>query len=621
MSDKACSLDASVLRISDGAPVKVTFLNAGNSGHFVGFYSMTDGVFQDVKALFAHVGADVLIPGVSSVFLGSRLNDKTPVFFVMENGHILNRDEAWFREAATGHGGSWKFLKPASQKDAIPALHQGKIIWRKQNGEAIEDAQDADLNTKCPVLVWQSNDAQVYVAKGRIFHSQGYGSHAQLNPDQQHRFCVVPQEDGSSVELDFIDVPSQTKELSFNLQIGERNFKALICNRIVSALTLPKIETAISSVVIEIPDEFEDTLYIEGYEDQKKLTDAGVSFVTEGSGTNRLVITGEADSGVYEGLLSRVKIKTAASAAAKCDVRVIFKTEKEEYAVTGQADIFSEKAQGEDVPAGLTLPKTFPSEKELPPRGIADILPLPKGSTDDLPSFLTQPVAVPSAVKKPNGKTVLITGGACKRGSAVAHAFAACGYNVIIHCNTAVAQATHLVEDLQQKYGVKASYFRADFNSYEETADLIPSVTKTYGVIDVLVCHAFAFVKDESEQGWNENMAVNLRAPFLLTRLFALSLPKGKEGTVVSVFAQAPQELSSYALSCSSLSGLTALAAEAYKNKIRINGLAVAGTPTDDSQFRKIAETTCFLAENPLVSGQVLKIDMGGSSEKKTSLF
>lgn len=625
MTHRVCSFDASVLRINDGEPVKVTFLNAEGNGRFVGFYSVADGVFQDIRVLFANVGQDSLNSGVSSVFLGSRLNGKTPVFFVIENGYSLNKDEAWFQEAAAGRGGFWKFLKPASQSGAAPTLDRGKIVWQLENGET-ETAQEADLSSNCPVLVWQSNGGQVFRVKGEIFHSLGSGLHGTLNPDQRHRFFVSPQEDKVSVELDFVDTVSQKKELSFNLHLGERNFGALTRNRVIAAVTSrPQIQSPVLSAEIEIPEDFEDTLYLEGFENQKTLPVGGVTFLVEGDGTNRLTIKGTASQDVYEGLLSCVKVKTAASAPAKSDVRIAVQTEKDEIVIKGQIDILSEKAQASSVLAGLPLPKASEGNGALSSDLFADILPAraEKEQTDDLPSFLTQPISQPPVVVKTpvNGKNVLITGGACKRGSAIAHAFAARGYNVIVHCHTAAAQATHLVEELKRKYHIKASYFRADFNSYEETADMISSIVKTYGLIDVLVCHAAASVKEENERGWETNMAVNLRSPFMLMRAFALSLPKGKEGTVVSVFSQAPRELSSYALACSSLPELTALAADAYKNKVKVSGVAVAGLPSDDSQDKRIAETVCFLAENMVVSGQTLKIGVGGSSEKKTSLF
>ncbi|MBR1945958.1 MAG: SDR family NAD(P)-dependent oxidoreductase [Alphaproteobacteria bacterium] len=627
MMRRVCSFDASILRINDDSPIKVTFLNANGNGHFVGFYSISDGVFYDIRTLFANAGADVLIPKVSSVFLGNRLNGRTPVFFVIENGYALNKDFEWFQDAAAGHGGFLKFLKPPSQPEMRPVLNQGKLIWQKEDSSVFEEALPADSGTSKPVLIWQSNSGRVFSVKGKIFHSFGNAHASDLGSDRPHRFSVAPQEDGSSVILDFIDVLTQKSELSLNLHIGERNLAALTRNRVIGAVSdWPQIQMPILSATVEIPDEFEDTLYLEGFENQKTIPIAGVTFLVEGSDTNRLILTGDASVEIYKELLSCVKIRTAASASAQSDVRIIFNTSKEEIVVVGKTNILSEKAQASSLLAGLSLAKTVSEGNNAFSTGFFSDIASPhyenKNQPDDLPSFLTQPVSTPAVVKtQTNGKTVLITGGACKRGNAIAHAFASRGYNVIVHCHTSAAQAVHLTEEIQQKYHVKTAYFRADFNSYEETADLIPSVTKTYGSIDVLVCHAFTFAKDEAAEGWDCNMAVNFRAPFVLMRSFAASLPKGREGAIVSVFPESPNELSAYALTCSSLPGLIASAAGVYRNKIKIAGLAVVDSPSDDSQIRKIAETVCFLAENQVVSGQTLKLDVSGAAEKKASLF
>lgn len=190
MPEKKCSFDASILRINDDSPVKVTFLKGDKGAHFIGFYSMADGAFQDTRTLFANTESETLISGVSSVFLGNRLNGKTPVFFIIENGAALNKNSEWFSEASLGQGGIWKFLKPPSAKGAIPVLNQGTIAW--QSGEkTFERAQDADASTKCPVLVWLSNGGGVFLAEGRVFHSAGGGLHTELNPDTSYRFFVT----------------------------------------------------------------------------------------------------------------------------------------------------------------------------------------------------------------------------------------------------------------------------------------------------------------------------------------------------------------------------------------------------------------------------------------------
>ncbi len=626
MGKKSFFLDASVLRINDGTPVKVTFLEARTSGHFVGFYTLDAGAFHDIRTLFPNVGPDTLISNVSSVFLGNRLNGKTPVFFVVENGYTLNKDAAWFNDAAGGRNGFWKFLKPAEEEGLTPVLEQGEIVWRRSNGETAAPAQEAGPGTHRPVLIWQSNSGRIFVLKGNIFHSFGYGLYPELNPDQTHRFLLTPQEDGASVILSFADGVSRTAEqkpeISFCLHIGERNFAALTRNRIIGAiLPLPEIDEPVLSAGIEIPDDFDDVLFLEGFEDQQTLPAAGTTFLIESKG-NRLTIKGEAVPAVYEALLSCVKIRTDASAVAKSAVKVTFQTAKGEIVKSGETEILSEKAQLPFLPASVSLPKTAPAA-DRPGKIFSEILPpfAAEEKDDDLPAFLTQPLpaaGTPGAVKQPSGaKTALITGGAHRRGKEIAHALAARGYNVIVHCHTAVAEATHLVEELRQTYHVKTAYFRADFNSFDETADLLDSVSRTYGPVDLLVCQAGAFSPEETAAGWEINTSVNLRAPFILMNAFARCLPKGRTGCILSVFHQPPDEFSSYALSCLAMDSLIGCAARRFKERIRVNGLAVACGQYDESVERRVIDAVCFLAQTPVVSGQILRFDGACPGEKK----
>lgn len=600
--------DASLLRVNDGAPVKVTFAQARSNGHMVGFYTLDAGAFHDIRILFPNVG-DTLIPNVSSVFLGNRLTGKTPVFFVVENGNTLNRDAAWFNDAAAGRNGFWLFLKRPEEPDAAPVLEQGEIVWQK-NGETVEQAAPADSGTPAPVLVWQSNSGRIHMPKGRVFHSFGYGLHPEMNPDAAHRFLLAPQEENASVALNFLSDAAHPEkpEITLNLQIGERNFQALTRNRIVNA-ALPVPDQTISSATVRIPDEFEDTLYLDGFEGQQSLPAAGTVFSIETAG-NVLTLTGEGTPAVYEALLSCVKIRTEASAPAKSPVSVTYRTASGEIDRSGESDILSDSVLPVPLLTGLPPVKQPAAVKPLP-EGLFS----PAEPQDDLPSFLTRPVAAavetvePKPQAKGGAKTALVTGGARKIGAEVARALAAKGYNVVVHCHTAAADAARLVEELRRTYQVKAAYFRADFASYDETADLVESVTKTYGAPDLLVSCATVAAAGENPQGWDECSAVNARAPFILLRSFARALPKGKSGCFLAVFPRPADELSVGAFSLSGIGGLIEMAARTLGDNVRVNGVDFPEKGGDADAVRRVADAVCFMAQTPVVSGQVLHLD------------
>lgn len=608
--------DASILRIRDAVPVKATFLETASDGHFFGFCTLEDGKLTEARTLFANVGASALIPNVSSVFLGNRLGGKTPVFFVIENGYELNKGTSWFNDAACGQNGFWKFLKPA-ESGLVPALEQGKTVWKNAGGQTVCPAVDATVETVRPVLVWQANDGRIYTAKGKIYHSCAYGLHPELNPDGARRFVFTTQKESASVLLCFIDgaiPPARQKPLmAFRLQAGEGNFQALLRNRIVAFVPMISDDDRVLSASVEIPDEFEDKLEIDGVADMRNVT-VGSDSVSVKIDDNRLEIKGKACAALYTALLTRVKIKTDATAPAKSKVVVTVKTETDTIESKGEVDILSEKTA--EQPSSSIIAKAA----HTPPASISNFSTLPafyaETRSETLPSFLTQTEtpAVQSAPKPAAfNKTVLITGGARGIGAEIARALAARGCAVIAHCGADVADAVKLVEELRRTGHGKAAYVRADFNSVDETKSLIDDVTRTYGTIDLLVFAASADASDSAIGGFDENAAVNLRAPFILTDAYARRMPKGRVGNVLAVFKNDQTGFSSAALTKAATRDLVALAGKTLADKIRVNALAVSGY--DETARGRLVDAVCFLAQNPLVSGQVL--ELGNSSVKK----
>lgn len=618
---KAPFFDASVLRIGDSTPVKVTFLGAETGGHFIGFYTFDSGAFRDIRAVFSNVGPDTLIPNVSSVFLGSRLNGKTPVFFVAENGYALNKGADWFNDAAAGKNGFWKFLTPPEQENAVPALEKGETVWMDPETGISVPAQEARQGTAHPVLVWQTNDGKLFRLKGRLYHSFGFGVYPDLNPDGRRHSVLILEEETSSAVLNFAGAAAENlmakPMVSLRLQIGERSFAALVRNRVIGGLSLDMdSEQPVLSASVEIPDEFEDTLYLEGFEDQQMLPVAGTTFQIE-TKDGRMTLKGDACAAVYEALLSRVKVRTDASAPSKSAVTVVFHTDKGDILRKGEVEILSERVKDAAVLSCVTsLPIPVPPPAEKRPRIFEEAAAKTDlNKSDDLPSFLTEPLAALAVKPASLGKTVLITGGAYSAGKSITQMLASRGYNVIVHCHTAAAEAARLVEDVRQAYGVKAAYIRADFSVYEETADLIETVSKTYGTIDVLINNASAFVQDDiagTAEAWARNTAVNLQAPFILSRDFVRTLPKGKDGVILNLFENAlPGEYSSYALCCPALRELTLMTARAFAPRVRANAVAVAKLK-EDAYFDEIAHAVCYLMETSLITGQILTL--GGES-------
>ena len=643
--------DPSALRIIDSTPVKVTFLRAApeNGRHILGFYTLDSGRFRDIRLLFPNVHNESLIPNVSSVFLGNRLNGKTPVFFMVEDGYALNADSAWFQDAASGKNGFWTFLQPPAEKDLFPALERGVLVWKNDQGRPLETAEEARQGTPHPVLIWQSNDGRVFPLQGVMFHSFGYGLYPKLNPDRGKHAVLILEEENASVILNFTgsggEEPETSADISLRLQIGERNFAALTRNRVGCFIPLGLArETVVTEMTLSLPPESGNTLYLESYEDQTTLPLARQTFLISNEGA-RLTVSAEAPAPVYEALCGQVKIRTNAPEPAECPVEIILQTSRGEIRRRGSVAVLSENMLSGTIFS--SLPRFPAADSDRPLRPHIFFAETADKNADPLPSFLTQPAEERHPAKStaailtkpmPNGRTVLITGGAKRIGRATALHLARRGWNILIHANTSLAEAGRLVEEIQQSSGVKAAYIRADLADAAETAGLIPEAEKTYGTIEALINNAAVFEQDElisaTPETWEKNMAVNLRAPFLLTQAFARQIPKGKEGSVVNILDQRVLNptpyFMSYTLSKSALAALTRTAALALAPAVRVNAVApgdvlpAAGQTKSDFERRcastplgrgaspdEIADAVVFLTETPSVTGQILALDGG----------
>src|SRR5215472_7764453 len=123
-----------------------------------------------------------------------------------------------------------------------------------------------------------------------------------------------------------------------------------------------------------------------------------------------------------------------------------------------------------------------------------------------------------------NGKTALVTGAGHRVGRAIAVALGAQKMRVAVHYNATADGAKETLREIE-KLGGTGETFGADLTRPEEVTGLVESVTKRFGAFDVLVNSAAVMERtplgetDASE--WDRIMALNLRAPFLLSQAAA----------------------------------------------------------------------------------------------------
>ena len=179
---------------------------------------------------------------------------------------------------------------------------------------------------------------------------------------------------------------------------------------------------------------------------------------------------------------------------------------------------------------------------------------------------------------------VLITGSSRGIGSSIAMILAESGYDVILH-----GRDEKKLCEIKEKIGA-VDYFVADLTESVACERLADEVLKKYGIIDVLVNNAGAYVWAKVEKTGNDDIEqlfkLNAEAPFRLIRDFVPAMKFQKFGRIVNIGsisgAVGEGNASLYSMTKSALSGLTkALALELACDGITVNTINPGWVDTD----------------------------------------
>ena len=208
-----------------------------------------------------------------------------------------------------------------------------------------------------------------------------------------------------------------------------------------------------------------------------------------------------------------------------------------------------------------------------------------------------------------SGKTALVTGATKGIGRDVALAFAESGCAVAATGRNPEALAA-LAAELEAK-GVECYTFKADLGNVEQCRRMAEYFLQETGGIDILINNAgISFpekIVDLEVDHWDTTLAVNLRAPVLVTKIIASHMMEKKKGAIVNISSNAGvagiEEHAAYCASKFGLIGATkVMAVELGPFNIRVNAVAptVVLTPMGTKVWGDPAKADPVKARIPL---------------------
>ncbi|SHF44921.1 SDR family NAD(P)-dependent oxidoreductase [Pedobacter caeni] len=189
------------------------------------------------------------------------------------------------------------------------------------------------------------------------------------------------------------------------------------------------------------------------------------------------------------------------------------------------------------------------------------------------------------------GKVALVTG--CKRGigKAMAEALAEAGAD-IIGVSASLELENSAVEKSVKALGRNFSAYQCDFNDRNSLKSFIETVKARHQVIDILVNNAGTILRqpiaEHSDEYWDEVIAVNQTAPFILTREIGKEMILRGSGKVIFTASlltfQGGITVPGYAASKGAIGQLTKAFANEWASKgVNVNAIAPGYISTDNT--------------------------------------
>jgi len=189
-------------------------------------------------------------------------------------------------------------------------------------------------------------------------------------------------------------------------------------------------------------------------------------------------------------------------------------------------------------------------------------------------------------------KWALVTGATAGLGLAVAESLASAGANVVLHD---LAEPHSAKDNIRSRFGVDTLSVAADLSQRPAIEAMMDKLIDRLGAIDILINNAvvrhFAPVELFSPERWEEALAVNLSAPFHLTRLALPAMKQRDWGRIINMASiystRAVENRIDYVTTKTAILGMTrAIAIETATTGITCNALCPGTLPSPAIEAR-----------------------------------